>query len=101
VAFRRSRLAFLAQYRDSLFEVALRFNQRRAAIVESRVGAVPQFFTSLAGFPWLYLVYSSFSLCLSWNFRRTFLSKILCFLQNGPPRMHRGGPKKNFLPALD
>ena len=44
---RRSSLAFLAQYRDGLFEVALRFNQRRAAIVESRVCAVAQFLHEL------------------------------------------------------
>jgi len=49
---------FLRQYRNRFFQIALGFNQRRAAIVESCVLSCSRNFLYELGweFPWLYSV---------------------------------------------
>jgi len=65
VVFSPPPLVLFAQHGDRFSQVALGFNQRRAAVVNPAFVRSRNSFTSLAGISMLYLVYSSFFLLLS------------------------------------
>src|ERR1700730_13038597 len=78
---RRSRLAFLAQDADGFFDVAPGFHERRAAVTESRVGPLAQFFYELCWdlHSWLLCThpfFSSFSIrCFEFSYSRPLFAK--------------------------